>query len=60
MMWEIDVARVGKKINAHWALVEKPEEDSLLEDLGVEERIILKWIPKKYRPWDGPDCRNVI
>ena len=50
------MARVGKKINAHGVLVEKPEKD-ILEDLCVVGSIILKWAPKK---WEDVDCRNLV
>jgi len=44
--WEVHVARrgTGKTHSGFW--VGKPEGKNYLEDLGVEGRIILKWIFK--------------
>ena len=53
MMWAGYVIRMGKKINAHGVLVEKPEEDRLL---GIPRRRWednIKWVPKKNRPMEG-------
>jgi hypothetical protein len=38
-------------------LVGKPEETCHLEDPGVEERIILRWICRK---WDVEECTGSI
>jgi len=50
--WVGHVARLWKRRGAHGVLVGKPEGRDLLEDPGVEWRIILRWI---FRQWDvGP------
>jgi hypothetical protein len=50
--WVGHVARLWKRRGVHGVLVGKPEGRDLLEDLGVEGRIILRWI---FRQWDvGP------
>jgi hypothetical protein len=41
------VARTGERSVANRVLVGKPEGKNILEDLGVDGRIILKWIFKK-------------
>jgi hypothetical protein len=44
------VARLGDGRSAHRFLVRRPEEKNYFEDLGVDGRIILKFIIKK---WEG-------
>jgi hypothetical protein len=44
MIWVGHVARMGESRGADSVLVRKSEERNHLEDLGVDERIILKWI----------------
>ena len=41
------VARVEKITDAYWVLVGKSERREYLQDLGVDGRIILKWIMRK-------------
>jgi hypothetical protein len=43
MRWEGHVARMGVK-NEYKIVFRKPEGKTHSEDLGVDERIILKWI----------------
>jgi hypothetical protein len=45
-----DVARLRKKGGAFRVLVVNPWGKYHLQDLRVDERIILKWI---FRKWDG-------
>jgi hypothetical protein len=42
--------RNGERRDAYKALVGKPEGKSHLEDLGIDGRIILKWL---YKTWNG-------
>jgi hypothetical protein len=37
----------GENVNTHRVLVGKIKEREYLEDLGLERRIILKWVLKK-------------
>jgi hypothetical protein len=50
MRWAGHVARMGKGRGAYRILVGRPEGRRPLEVPGVDGRIILKWIFKK---WDG-------
>jgi hypothetical protein len=55
MRWVGHVARMEEMRNVYCVLVGNPEEKDNLEGTGVDERIILKWILKKYdgRVWTG-------
>jgi hypothetical protein len=47
--WAEHVALMGERRGVYSALVEKPEGKGLLGDPGVDGRIILRWI---FRKWD--------
>jgi hypothetical protein len=44
MVWARHMAQMGEMINEYRILLGKPEGKRPLQDLGVDERIILKWI----------------
>jgi len=48
MIWTGHVARMGRRV-VYRVLVGKPEERDHMEDPGVDGRIILRWI---FRKWD--------
>jgi hypothetical protein len=50
MRWAGHVARLEETAAAYRVLVGRPGQRDHLEDLGVDCRIILKWMFKK---WDG-------
>jgi len=49
MRWERHVARMGERWGVYRVLVEKPEGQRPFGDPGVDGRIILRWI---FRKWD--------
>jgi len=50
MEWTGHVERVGERRSSYRVLVAKLRERVRLEDRGVDEDIILKWI---FRKWNG-------
>jgi hypothetical protein len=57
MRWAGHVARMGEGRGAYRVLVGDLREGNHLEDPGVDGRIILKWIFKK---WDGGTWTGLI
>ena len=52
MRWAEHVARMGERRGVHRVLVGNPERKDHLGDTGVDGRIILEWI---FRKW-SVDC----
>ena len=46
--WTVHVARIGKITGAYKLLVGKPKGENHLEEQGVDGRILLRWIFRKY------------
>jgi hypothetical protein len=55
MSWAGHEALMGDTRDTYRVLVGRPEGRDHLEDLGVDRRVILKWIFKKWNggPWTG-------
>ena len=55
LKWTKNVARMGARRSAYRVLVGNLMERDQSEDLGVDRRIILKWICKKWDrgAWTG-------
>jgi len=55
MRWAGHVARMGERRDVYRVLVGKPEGKNHVEDPGVDGRIILRWIFRKWnvRVWTG-------
>ena len=50
MSWVGHAARMGERRGVSKVLVGKPEGKDCLEDPGVDGRVILRWI---FRKWNG-------
>ena len=50
MSWAWHIAGMEERRGAHRILVETTESKSSFKDLGVDGKIILKWI---FEKWDG-------
>ena len=55
MRWAGHAARVGKRRGAYRVLCENLRKGDHLDDLGVDARIILKWILETWNGGHGPD-----
>jgi len=55
MRWAGHVARMGERRGVYRVLVGKPEGKNHLEDPGLDGRILLRWISRKWdvRVWTG-------
>jgi len=54
MGWAEHVARMEDNINTYRGLLEKPKEGDHLGDVGVDVKIILKWIIQNLG-WEDMD-----
>ena len=50
MRWAGHVARIGDRRGAYRILVGRRDRNNHLVEIGIDERIILRWI---FRKWDG-------
>jgi hypothetical protein len=59
MIWLEHIAYKGKRQGAYRALVGRHRERDRLEDLGINRKIILKWISKKWDRAHGLDLSGL-
>jgi hypothetical protein len=59
MRWMGHVACMREMRNVYTILVGKPEEKNHLEDLGIDRRIILKWI-FEFGMWNGSIWLRIV
>jgi hypothetical protein len=61
MKYSEHVTRIGDRSGAYRVLVEKPEGKNNLEVPGVDGKIILKWIFRKWArgSWTGFICLRI-
>jgi hypothetical protein len=52
MRWAGNVANMGERRGSYRVFVGRPEGKNHLENLGIDEGIILKWILKKW-DWEA-------